>query len=549
MATTESGLFPPLIDTYMPALNINEISTEGIVVNFSFSDYNNINDLKSIHITIIRQTDYKSLLNASDYPMGIYINDIVSNQPTITIPYSIINKNMLSFNTYYKIQVRLSKDPNPNKTGSDLSEYLTKEENLEKFSEWSTVCLARFIAPPDISITLNNQNGNNPTINTSNITLVGNYIKGSITDTDIPLTTLDDEEYLSSFDIQLFNSNNEEIFHSTEQLINIRNSFNSINYPIPFYFQPGIYSLKINYITANLYQGVKNINFTVNYSQSSWSEQSEVAEMLAIDSVIGKVNISIYPVSEDIIGERNISIRRACTDDNFTVWETIWHKTVNEIRTDTPLSFDDFTIESGTLYSYEITYTNNSGSYTITETNVLSIFDHAFLTGEGTQLCVKFNPNISNYKTNVSDGVVTTIGGKHPYITRNANMYYRSFTLTGTIAYEMDAEHQFTTRSEMYGDYIQIYGSYFVNRYFNQRNDRLTQRKFRELVMNYLYDDVPKLFRSTPEGNILVRITDVTLTPNQQLSRMIYDFSCTATEIADCTINNYKIYKIQDFGD
>ena len=67
--------------------------------------------------------------------------------------------------------------------------------------------------------------------------------------------------------------------------------------------------------------------------------------------------------------------------------------------------------------------------------------------------------------------------------------------------------------------------------------------------MNFLYSDQPKLFRSTPEGNILVRLTDVNLTPNQQLGRMIYDFSCTATEIGECSIENYKLYQIQDFGE
>ena len=128
-------------------------------------------------------------------------------------------------------------------------------------------------------------------------------------------------------------------------------------------------------------------------------------------------------------------------------------------------------------------------------------------------------------------------------------MDYRTFSLSGTIAYEMDVQNQFSSRSAIYGDWIEVYGSYFVNHYFNQRNDRITQRKFRELVMNYLYDDIPKLFRSTSEGNILVRITDVSLTPNNQIGRMIYDFSCTATEIGEADLKNYKLYKIQDFGD
>ena len=60
---------------------------------------------------------------------------------------------------------------------------------------------------------------------------------------------------------------------------------------------------------------------------------------------------------------------------------------------------------------------------------------------------------------------------------------------------------------------------------------------------------MPKLFRSTPEGNILVTLSNISFTPNQTLGRMIYDFSCTATEIGEANIQNYKLYEIQDFGD
>ena len=78
-------------------------------------------------------------------------------------------------------------------------------------------------------------------------------------------------------------------------------------------------------------------------------------------------------------------------------------------------------------------------------------------------------------KINVSDNMVNTIGGQYPIVSRNGNMYYRSFALSGTIAYEMDAEHQFATRSSIYEEWINVYGSYFVNRFINQYNDRITQ--------------------------------------------------------------------------
>jgi hypothetical protein len=346
--------------------------------------------------------------------------------------------------------------------------------------------------------------------------------------------------------------------------VNINNNTN-IYYEIPYYFENRNYRIKVLFTTANLYEGEVEQPIDINVSSQSWGSQAEISKSFAIDSVIGKVNITFEPFGSEtsIPANRKIVIRRASDKDDFTIWDTIWKKTLTTpyikptpSQPGEPLSFDDFTIESGTLYRYEVSYfkpdPENPGeylTYVSVEEPSISVFDNAFLTGEGTQLCVRFNPNVSNYKVNVSDNITTTIGGRTPYISRNGNMYYRSFSLSGTIAYEMDLQHQFATRSSMYGDYIEIYGTYFVNRYINQQNDRITQRKFRELVMNYLYDDVPKLFRSTPEGNILVRITDVNLTPKQELGRMIYDFSCTATEIGDCTVENYKLYQIQDFGD
>ena len=56
---------------------------------------------------------------------------------------------------------------------------------------------------------------------------------------------------------------------------------------------------------------------------------------------------------------------------------------------------------------------------------------------------------------------------------------------------------------------------------------------------------IPKIFFSFS----LYALSNISFTPNQTLGRMIYDFSCTATEIGEANIQNYKLYEIQDFGD
>ena len=41
---------------------------------------------------------------------------------------------------------------------------------------------------------------------------------------------------------------------------------------------------------------------------------------------------------------------------------------------------------------------------------------------------------------------------------------------------------------------------------------------------------------------------DINLTPEQGLGRYVYSFTCTATEINDCTLENISMYGIQDLG-
>jgi hypothetical protein len=64
------------------------------------------------------------------------------------------------------------------------------------------------------------------------------------------------------------------------------------------------------------------------------------------------------------------------------------------------------------------------------------------------------------------------------------------------------------------------------------------ERDFREKVMEFLYDNTVKLYKSAAEGNILVKLTEISFTPNQELGGRVYDFSATATEIDKYSLQN-----------
>lgn len=600
MATTaENGLFPPFVQTYLPAQTVDTVlkwtqtdpmdPTIGFKVVFNPSMYNVVGDhatIHAVHITVTRQSNYNSILNYDPYTMGIYVQNISLtnyNDYEVIIPYININPKEIAYNEYYKIQVRFCNIAYTGTSKSDLINYLTNESVLGQCSEWSTVCLGRIIAKNQIDLKGNNSvlniiDGVDPetptTFNTSSITLTGSYTKLDFENPGVQLDETfyfnddkvqsiikgkNDEEQLSNYTVKIYNSDRTELLYDSGTILtNIRN--NEINFTIPYYFHGKqqesqnavIYNMDFSYTTENLYTKSQSYILQVDYYRNTWTEQNVVDEIMGLDSMIGKVNIAFVPKVENvpIPAGVELQVRRSSNLDDFTTWDLLWHKTLTE-DVSTEIDYDDFSIESGTLYQYEISCTIDGDVYMVKSDFILSVFDNAFLTGEHTQLCVRFNPIISSFKTNVGDNIVTTIGGQYPYITRNGNMNYRTFSLSGTIAYEMDIEHQFASRSKIYGSQqmMDIYGTYFVNRYINPQNDKVTQRKFRELVLNYLNNETPKLFRSTPEGNILVRITDVNVTPNKETARMICDFSCTATEIGSASIENLKLYDIQDFGD
>ena len=65
-------------------------------------------------------------------------------------------------------------------------------------------------------------------------------------------------------------------------------------------------------------------------------------------------------------------------------------------------------------------------------------------------------------------------------------------------------------------------------------------------VLDWLNNGETKLFRSPTEGNFIVRLMNVSLSPNNSLGRMLHSFSATAYEIADFNQRNLEIYHLID---
>jgi hypothetical protein len=64
------------------------------------------------------------------------------------------------------------------------------------------------------------------------------------------------------------------------------------------------------------------------------------------------------------------------------------------------------------------------------------------------------------------------------------------------------------------------------------------ERQFKLEVLEWLNNGEAKIFRSPTEGNYIVRLMNVSLTPNDTLGRMLHTFQCTAYEIAEWNFKN-----------
>jgi len=89
-----------------------------------------------------------------------------------------------------------------------------------------------------------------------------------------------------------------------------------------------------------------------------------------------------------------------------------------------------------------------------------------------------------------------------------------------------------------------LYDDYNEEERITEYNDYILEREFREKVITFLYKDNIKLLRTLTEGNVLVKLMNISLTPQTTLGRMIYSFSAEVYEVAECSLDNFINYGI-----
>lgn len=247
-------------------------------------------------------------------------------------------------------------------------------------------------------------------------------------------------------------------------------------------------------------------------------------------------------------------LSRASDADNYTTWFNVARFRLDD-QVPSDFSIKDMTIEHGRKYKYALQQYNIWGLYSariisdIFEAN----FEDAFLFDGEKSLRIRYNPTVDSFKTTILEQKTDTIGGKYPFITRNGATYYKEFPLGGLLAQEIDELNYFVDDGKVEGhrhstpddSSIMPENTYRDYHMFSDSNIAL-ERNFKLKVLEWLNNGKPKLFKSPYEGNYIVRLMNVSLTPVKELGRMLHSFTSTAYEIAECTYENLVAYGFID---
>lgn len=548
-------LYPPIVESVAPAI----IAAENSIcrIYFSLSRFNAESDFKNVHVSIYKQDSGLNIVNKTlDSDNKYRATGIILNVPFYKLAseenkyyIEIINNDLINgwqLGWFYKVQIRLSAEEYDN----SISQTAWLNTFAGSFSEWSTSCIFKSTGISSFIIPNYGFSGSADVheVITSELDFIGSY------------SNSDNSESLYSYKIQLYDATMSLLEESDLLYANQYTNINQLNYIFKIEpIQGNTYIVKLTYNTISRYTNLITFTCLIGHTMEDainiellTAENDKNNIMYNLTSIFdeeeeGRIGLKLYSENDSEIVD--IMIRRADSRDNFATWTDIKNLSISADANTFPIVYD-YTIESGIWYKYGIqkyVKTVNSvtrGPLNIISTPIMRNFNYTFLLGENNQqLKLQFNNTLNNYKININEGKITTLGGQFPFISRNGVTNYKTFSLNGLISFNMDENGLFFTKEQAYkfDEIIELYKQY-NNQYEITHYDYIFEKEFRNAVIDFLHNGKVKLLKSPTEGNILVRLTDIGLSPQQSLSRIIYDFSSIVNEIAANSMENYKKY-------
>lgn len=320
-----------------------------------------------------------------------------------------------------------------------------------------------------------------------------------------------------------------------------------------------------NSLTYVSEEDLKEKNITIFNKDGSYKNASDIYKMLETweDPTLFNAFFNNDFEAGNIKGSgENISkliVKRLSPDTEYKVYETLGEIPFN--KTLRHFTFKDYLIVSGQVYLYTIQPVTSENHYGAVQNKVggLNLYEYGWLIDtDGSQVQV-LNTQISNILVNTKDGIIETIGNDFPFVNRFSNLKYKSFNLTGTIASIFDEYNHITptVNKELYTDQKdiqQIINNKFVEKMGvlpnainnSMKVDYNYERTFREKIVNILTNGHKKIFKSPTEGLMIVKLSQLNLTPKSSLGGLLYDFSVTVTEVGKFNIDSLDDFDLKE---
>ena len=539
-------LFPP----FMPS------KQDGFVVNgegrvyFNLSPLNSIDQVEHLQLSLYRQDNNRNLLTDRTYTSsGVSLNtrnsvlyykkSEIKFSASKQMYYVVIPKlktPLIPAGLVAKIQIRLGTQTlrfangavYDNSTGEEMTEVWNNTQiNVLGMSEWSTISIIKTLSPFDSYI----QNFNKGVVNNINTTVY----------TFVGMTNLynsNPKETIKSTRFVLFDFNGNQLEDSgaiiqpeSQKLYNYH-TFNKVLDPNTTYQVLFEVSTSSGYTQSQLYDFAvvledRDITYSIELNENYYGMSSEE---ISLTKTMVRLVVKDTSYSDENLKPNTYLIRRASSKDNFETWIDLAELRCAIGTSELYATYNDIMVESGITYKYTVQpkMLNTSRLVVSDSVEATPVYEHTWLLGQNNAyLSIGFNLNLSNFKTVIKEAKIETIGSQYPFFVRNGDIKYREFSLSGLICQNMDA-----TNSLRIGEY---------------ENRHIQERMFRDSLHELLLDGRPKLFKSETEGLILVYLSNVSLTPNNVLGRMLYDFSMTATEIGRVDVDNLSEAEIIQF--
>lgn len=486
----------------------------------------------------------------------LYSTDWDKEKSTVTFELPEEYANLVNEGQFYKVQLAYYTYKTElviNPTTGKYEETVLDITNYDNFiiGYYSTVGIIKCISKPKISI----EGYTYESVNLFNGTFLGVYDQSE---------SPDKTEKVYSYRFDFYDMDDNIVQTSGELIHNINNdsdaTYSTDRYVCNDFIQPTeVYKLVYTVTTMNGYVGSSpRYKVTANARLAPGRYMEVVVNPVVEDGCIdvsckGELGLTPEGKMDEALYYGEYVLTRASEEDGFVEWERIQEFRLANQKPST-FHFYDFSVKQGTKYIYAIQQFNMSKLHStkILSPQVSVDFEDMFLFDGERSLRIRFNPKMNSFKTTHLEKKVETIGSKYPFVFRNGAVGYKEFPVEGLISYNMDENQRFFNREELYNFYRMneetrekaLNAKYIA---YQRKTDLtedniLLERKFKMAVLDWLNNGEPKLFKSATEGNFIVRLINISLTPEETLGRMLHSFKSTAIEIADCTLENLNKY-------